>query len=124
MNAWGMAVSVIVLGAVLAVLFVTGERRRIRQALGLAGRHEQEGNPEAASYCYAVAMTVGADESLCQTKIRELWSNYGPFDFETVCRKKLSAYCGGLDSCAAGYDRIVVQEIQRAVRNVRETTAA
>lgn len=124
MSVWAIGLAAFTVVIVLAALFVISERRGNRRALNLAIRHEQEGRYAAASYCYAFALTAGLEEGVCRAKIHELWTNHGPFDFETICQKTLSDYCGGLDRCAAGYHRVIVHEIMRIVHGSPAATAA
>ena len=102
--------------------FVRGERGRRRSVLALASQLEFRGEYEAACFHYAVAGNAGADRSECETKVRALWAQHGPFDFNGPGVDLRSKYCK-YESCAKGYHQLTVGEIDRIVGGSPLTSA-
>lgn len=74
----------------------------------LAQRLEAQGEYEAACFHYAVARNAGANRSACETRIRALWHEYGPFQFRDIGEE--------LRSCGQGYHQLTMGDIDRIVR--------
>jgi hypothetical protein len=74
---------------------------------------EDSAEHEDACYHYALAAFAGYEPRLCRTKIRELWSSHGPFDFSVQLQRCKSESAPECQSCAEGSHYLTVRTIRR-----------
>lgn len=114
-----MGLIVLVLAATIVVvtwvLFARGERHRGESVYREASIEEASGRFENAVFLYAVARSAGYKPSKCDERVRELWSNHGPFDFASKRSEVIEDYCR-FESCGEGFFETTVADIEQLIR--------
>ena len=97
------------------VLFARGERHRGESVYREASIEEASGRFENAVFLYAVARSAGYKPSKCDERVKELWSNHGPFDFASKRAHVIEDYCR-FQSCGEGFFETTVADIEQLIR--------
>jgi hypothetical protein len=97
------------------ILFSRSERHRGETVYRRASIEEAADRFENAAFLYAVARSTGYQASKCEERIKTLWSNHGPFDFDSKRPEVIDEYCR-FESCGEGYFETIVGDIEILIR--------
>jgi len=82
-----------------------------------AQKLEKQGKYKEACYAYAVAILNGGivNEKDVKAKIKQLWSQYGPFDYDEDLRKEIAEHGDTPQRCAEAGNAAVVSIIKESI---------